>query len=261
MSGWIKIHREISNHWIFNDAERLKAWMIILIEVNHADSKFLIGDKLFDCARGESLKSLDTWAKLFGKNWNKSKVRRFFKLLESDSMIVLKSERKTTRLTVCNYADYQDVRNADETQVKHKRNTNETQVTPNKNVKKNKNDNISTTGEIKDYTQEREILRQVFNLFDKKYYDTDKKKEVWLEEIRKLREIDKHPSNLIIDVIKFGREDHFWSSNFLSISALRKKTDGVSKFDKILAKYNSQTNHHNEQQPKPKKERNYDESF
>ena len=92
-----------------------------------------LGNKLINCKRGDSLNSLDTWAKLFGKGWNKSKVRRFFKLLESDNMIVTKNEQKTTRLTVCKYDSYQEVRNADETQVKRKRNASETQVTPNKN--------------------------------------------------------------------------------------------------------------------------------
>jgi hypothetical protein len=75
--------------------------------------------------------SLDTLAKRW--NCDKSKVRRFLKLLESDSMIELKSEHITTRLTICKYDTYQGERNADETQVKHKRNASETQMTPNKN--------------------------------------------------------------------------------------------------------------------------------
>ena len=45
-------------------------------------------------------------------------------------MIVLKSETQTTRLTVCNYDTYQDMRNTNETQMKHKRNANETHLTP-----------------------------------------------------------------------------------------------------------------------------------
>ena len=146
MTGWIKLHRSVTKHWIFKDAEKLKAWITILSEVNHAENKVNFGDSLFTVNRGESLKSLDTWAKLFGNGWNKSKVRRFFKLLESDSMIVTKSERKTTRLTVCNYDTYQDERNDCETQTKHKRNANETQVTPNKNdknINNDKNNNIT----------------------------------------------------------------------------------------------------------------------
>jgi hypothetical protein len=53
-------------------------------------------------------------------------------------MIVLKSEHKTTRLTVCNYDSYQDERNANETKKKRKRNANETQTTPTKEGEESK---------------------------------------------------------------------------------------------------------------------------
>jgi len=133
MEGWIKLHRTINKHWIFKDSEKLKAWITILLNVNHEKNKVNLGNLILTCNRGESLKSLDSWAKLFGKNWNKSKVRRFFKLLKNDLMIELKNEQKTTRLIVCKYDTYQETRNASETQTKRKRNASETQTTPNKN--------------------------------------------------------------------------------------------------------------------------------
>lgn len=153
MSGWIKLHRDILRHWIFDDPEKLKAWLTILLEVNHKPDKTNFGNELLKCGRGESLKSLDSWAILFGSKWNKSKVRRFFRLLEKDGMIIQKNERKTTRITVCNYDSYQHERNADETQMKRERNADETQTTPNKNVKKGKNDK-NIMGEINSPTLE-----------------------------------------------------------------------------------------------------------
>lgn len=134
MEGWISVHRKIWEHWLIEKSRpltRLEAWLKILMDVNHEQKKVSLGNELIIVKRGESINSLDTWARLF--NWDKSKVRRFFKLLESDSMIVLKSNRKTTHLNVCNYDDYQDKRNIDETQMKRKRNANETQMTPNNN--------------------------------------------------------------------------------------------------------------------------------
>lgn len=125
--GWVTVHREIKDHWVYKDAEYFKAWITILMEVNHSEQKVLIGRTLFGCDRGESLHSLENWGKIFG-NWSKSKTKRFFDLLKKESMIELKNERLTTRLSVCNYCKYQDVRNANETQVKRKRNASETQV-------------------------------------------------------------------------------------------------------------------------------------
>ena len=136
MSGWVKIHRKLGCHWVFKDAEFLKAWLSVLLYVNYSEEKVLIKNQLFVCKRGESLRSLDSWAKIFGRSWDKSKTRRFFKLLEKDKMIETQSERITTRLKVCNYDDYQADANADETQMKHKRNASETQATPNKKLKK-----------------------------------------------------------------------------------------------------------------------------
>lgn len=143
MSGFISLHRKIQKHWIFQDANKLKAWLTILLEVNYSPNKVLIKGTLYDCGRGESLKSLETWAALFGAGWSKSATRRFFELLKKDSMICIKNETKTTRLTVCNYDSYQIDRNADETQMERKRNADETLATPNnKENKENKKNNI-----------------------------------------------------------------------------------------------------------------------
>lgn len=132
--GWISIHRELQDHWLWQEKRvfsNLEAWLDILLTVNHSEQKTMIKNRLFTVKRGESINSLDTWASRW--NWNKSKVRRFLTLLESDSMVVTKSETQTTRLTVCKYDSYQDLRNANETQMKLKRNANETQTTPNNN--------------------------------------------------------------------------------------------------------------------------------
>jgi hypothetical protein len=102
--GFIKVFRSIRKHWLWKDSERLKWWIDILLEVNHSPQKVIIKGTLFDCDRGQSLQSLQTWAKA----WRVSikRVRTFFELLEKDQMIVTKSVGKTTRLTVCNYDTY-----------------------------------------------------------------------------------------------------------------------------------------------------------
>lgn len=106
----------------------LAAWIDILIQANWRDGKTLIGRKVLDFKRGESLKSLDTWAERWG--WNKSAVRRFLNSLEMDGMIRTANETVTTRISICNYESYQNIRNGNETQVTPKRNASETEVTP-----------------------------------------------------------------------------------------------------------------------------------
>jgi hypothetical protein len=139
MSGWIKLHKGIKSHWIFVEKRkfsRFEAWVDILLTVNYSFSKTLIKGKLIEVNRGESVRSLDTWAKNWG--WDKSSVRRYFDLLKNDGMIQLENETVTTRLIVCNYDSYQTEENAKETQKKHRRNADETQTTPIKEKEENK---------------------------------------------------------------------------------------------------------------------------
>lgn len=138
MSTWIKLDRDVVKHWIFKDEWKFKCWIDLLVLANYSDNKVEIKGVLLNCKRGELLYSLDSLAIRW--NSNKSKVRRFLKLLESDSMIELKSEQVTTRITICKYESYQGMRNADETQTKQERNADETQTTPIKERKKEKED-------------------------------------------------------------------------------------------------------------------------
>jgi hypothetical protein len=140
MSGWIKVHRQLTNHWIWEKPEYLKWWMDILMQANIESKKVLIKGQLIEVGRGEVIYSYDTWA----NRWkiNKSKVVRFLKMLEKDLMIELKNETVTTRLIVCKYDTYQGERNGSETQVTRTRNADETQVKPTKEVKELKNEII-----------------------------------------------------------------------------------------------------------------------
>jgi hypothetical protein len=152
MSGWIKIHRSITDHWLYNEKRtysKLEAWYDLLLNVNYSDTKTIIKGKLYEVKRGQSIMSLDSWAKRW--NWDKSKVRRFLNVLEKDEMIKLVSDNITTQLTICKYESYQGEGNADETRTKRKRNANEIQTTPIEERKENKKETIPTFDEFLAY--------------------------------------------------------------------------------------------------------------
>lgn len=107
MSGWIKIYREIAQHWIFQDAEKFKWWIDLLFMAAHEDYKTLINGNLVCLKRGQLSVSLSFLANKWGRS--KEKVLNFLKLLESDNMITRNSDRKSTTITICNYESYQDV--------------------------------------------------------------------------------------------------------------------------------------------------------
>jgi hypothetical protein len=131
MSGWIKLHRSITEHWLYTEKRKFskfEAWNDILLTVNYLPCKTIIKGKVIEVKRGESALSLESWGKRW--NWDKSSVKRFFELLKSDDMIQLKNETVTTRLIICNYDSYQSKENEVVTQTKRRRNADETQTKP-----------------------------------------------------------------------------------------------------------------------------------
>lgn len=148
------------------------------MSANIEPKKVLIKGQLLEVNRGEVIYSYETWA----NRWkiNKSKVLRFLKMLEKDSMIVLKSETVTTRLTICKYDTYQGERNDSETQVKRTRNASETQVKPTKEVKElekeiSKETLISLDEVEVEMSKEKPMHRPFFNRMQE-IYNLDEKK-------------------------------------------------------------------------------------
>ncbi|MAH43701.1 hypothetical protein CL614_08355 [archaeon] len=142
--GFIKLHRKLRKHWLWEDAEKLKAWLDILMEVNHGERKVLIGNKLVTCKRGESCHSILSWSNRW--NWSRRKVRRFFEMLADDTMIGFKTHTKTTYLKVMNYSTYQDTQTSDAHQTDIKRTSNAHQTHTNKElevIKKNEKEYVN----------------------------------------------------------------------------------------------------------------------
>ena len=136
MEGWIKLHRQILEHWVWKDPVKFQWWMDMLLMANHADTKVNIGFELYDCKRGQSILSLKSW----GERWGVSKhtVRNFFVLLEKDLMITHENLQKTTRITICKYDTYQSDLHGEGTHRERIGNAKGTQKESNKNVKNEK---------------------------------------------------------------------------------------------------------------------------
>lgn len=131
MIGWIKLHRKSYDNFLYKTNKphtRREAWEDMLMLVNFEDSPVLFGNEVIECKRGQSLRSLESWGKVF--NWEKTKVKRFFQLLNKMQMIVTENVHKTTRITICKYEDYQGDRNPNATQTQPECNSNATQTQP-----------------------------------------------------------------------------------------------------------------------------------
>lgn len=142
--GWICLHRCIQDHWIWQDANRFKWWVDLLLRANNKDAKVLIDGSLMECKRGQFITSLGKLA----EEWMVSRdtVRRFLDALESDTMITRVSTHKMTQITICNYDTYQDVPTTD--------NTTDRQLTQQQTDTNNNIDNTSTSRSISNSNRE-----------------------------------------------------------------------------------------------------------
>lgn len=160
MQGWISVHRKVTGSWLWEDRPFSfgQSWIDLLLMANHKDKKFPLGQEIIDVQRGSfitsELKLMNRWG------WSKSKVRRFLTLLENDSMIVKKSDRKKTTLTICNYSDYQDTETTEEPLKDHKR----TIKRPLKDTNNNDNNVNNDNNENNDNT----ICENLWTLYPKK---------------------------------------------------------------------------------------------
>lgn len=104
-NGWICLHRAIQNHWIWEDPQKLKWWIDILLSVNFKESKKLINNDIIIIERGAMFTSILA----LSERWetNRKTTKKFLDLLKKDEMITMETSKKGTMIKVSNYNEYQ----------------------------------------------------------------------------------------------------------------------------------------------------------
>ena len=151
--GFIKLHRKLQECWIWEidkAFDERSAWIDLLLSANHTDVKIPFNGELVLVERGQFITSVRKLSEKW--KWNKDKVLKFLRLLESDKMIKRDSDKFRTLITIENYDIYQDKKDAERTQDSTPQGTadgHDTDTTrtrhghehaTNKNVKNDKND-------------------------------------------------------------------------------------------------------------------------
>lgn len=241
--GWVKLHRDIADHWLWSSEPFSKgqAWVDLLLKANHAEHKVMLKGKLYRLTRGQQCRSMLTLSKDW--NWSRGKVKRFLDLLESEKMIEVKTDTNTSIITICNYCCFQDDGTTDSTTLDttDEHQTDNRQDT-NKNVKNVKNKDLNVPAEPeqpakgKRYSYKPNDLNFAIEMF--KAIQTvipDAKQpnyEAWANTIRLMREQDSRKLNQAWEVFAWANKDSFWYKNILSPEKLRKH------FDKLQADSN-----------------------
>lgn len=150
MEGWIKVHRRMLDHWIWQEKpfSRGQAWVDLLLLVNHDEKKVLFDGKLVSVSRGHKITSLRQLSERWG--WSTNKIKKFLEQLKNDKMLDFKCDKKKTLIAIDSYSVYQGMGNTEETPKKQRSDSEVTQKKTNKNVEEIK--------EVKIYEQEVENL-------------------------------------------------------------------------------------------------------
>ena len=121
--GYIKLHRQIQDCWIWDSGkfDKRSAWIDLLMLANHRDKKFMFNGKPAVITRGQFMTSIRKLAIRW--DWSTSTVFDFLKILEDDNMIKKESDSHRTLLTIINYEVYQGVPNTDQTLNEHQSGT------------------------------------------------------------------------------------------------------------------------------------------
>ena len=106
MQGWIKIHRKITDHWLWTNPIAMWRWLDLLFQASWEDKKIYKDNRFVEIKKGSFIASAD----FLTERWacSKSTTKAFLDALETEKMI----ERsvpypRVAVITICNYEKYQ----------------------------------------------------------------------------------------------------------------------------------------------------------
>ena len=122
--GFIKLYRQVQDHWIYDEKRKFskfEAWVDMIMQANHQDNKFVLGNELVEVKKGQFITSIRKLGERW--DWSNTKITNFLDLLKSDGMIDYKKDTKKTVVTIVNYGLYHDNGNEKTTRQRHDNDT------------------------------------------------------------------------------------------------------------------------------------------
>lgn len=141
-TGWIKLHRKISdNAFCAGNSERLGFWINLLILANHKPNTFFLGRQLMAVKEGQFVTGRHQLSRITGVS--EMKLERWLTYMENAQQIKQQKTNKYRVITICNWSSYQQDGQQNAQQMNNKRTTDEQQMNTNKNDNNEKNISIN----------------------------------------------------------------------------------------------------------------------
>ncbi|MBY3628319.1 GntR family transcriptional regulator [Enterococcus faecium] len=233
--GWVKLHRSITENWIWDNPQYLKWWLDLILMANHKEKKILFNGSFKKVDVGQRITSEQKLAERWGVSRNT--VRKFLSLLVEDDMISIEKSRKNgTTYKVNNYAIYQgfseEKKQQTEQRAEHQK---DNELNINKNDKNDKNEknnnnprNSRKTREYADDDPNKKLAILLLKLIRKNQNIKEPDLDKWANTIRLTIESDKRTGREVQDMIVWATSNDFWSGVILSPTSLRKHFDKMA---------------------------------
>lgn len=132
--GFFVIHRELFDKpiWLNSTPEQIKVLILIIGLANHTGKQWEWDGKKFTCERGQFITSLPKLVDQCGKGVTTQNVRTALKRFEKLGFLTDKSTAQGRMITICNYSEYQDIKEEDNKQTN--RQLTGDQQTPNRHL-------------------------------------------------------------------------------------------------------------------------------
>lgn len=145
ITGYVNLFRSFINWEWFSVPNMVIIFIYCLLKANYKNKKW----RGIDIKRGSFITSYDTISN--DTNLSVRQIRTCLNRLEQTNEIKRKATSQYTMLTICNYDSYQSYKIIDDKQETNERQTNDKRTTTTKKDNKEKNINIPTQIEFKDY--------------------------------------------------------------------------------------------------------------
>lgn len=139
-TGYVKVHRALLHHWLWENPKELRAWLYLLFEAEWTDKTIPYGDETITLKRGQLSTTIRTLQGAWG--YYSQATLNLLEKFEKFGMIVRNSTRIMTIITIVNYDLYQ--LDAPESEHKSKRKSKHSKEDKNERNKEKINSTLPT---------------------------------------------------------------------------------------------------------------------
>jgi hypothetical protein len=143
MTGFVKLYRSVRQTAIADNPEYFAAWIHLLCMATHKEHEQVVGRTVVKLKPGQLVFGRKKFSAETGIT--EGKTRAALQIMQSLSMITIKSQAKFSVISITNWRKYHDAQPANDQQVTSKRPANDQQMTTNKNDKNEKKGKNTTS--------------------------------------------------------------------------------------------------------------------